>query len=160
MPRRQVLTDRQRSFLFDLPTDDAALLHHYTLADEDLEQIRRRRQSRNRLGFALQLCAFRHPGRLLSPGEVIPIEVAKFIAAQIGERADDLCCYAETDVTRRRHLVDLREIYGYKMFTGRGARDLKGFCRKVFAWQKSSLPWTQLCCEGRELPECRDACLC
>lgn len=127
MPRRQVLTDRQRSSLLDLPTDDAALLHHYTLADEDLEQIRRRRQSHNRLGFALQLCAFRHPGRLLSPGEVIPIEVARFIAAQLGERADDLCCYAETDVTRRRHLVDLREIYGYKMFTGRGARDLKAW---------------------------------
>ena len=125
MPRRQVLTDRQRSSLLDLPTDDAALLHHYTLADEDLEQIRRRRQSHNRLGFALQLCAFRYPGRLLSPGEVIPIEVARFIAAQLGERADDLCCYAETDVTRRRHLVDLRDIYGYKMFTGRGARDLK-----------------------------------
>ncbi len=127
MPRRQVLTDRQRSSLLDLPTDDAALLHNYTLADEDLEQIRRRRQSHNRLGFALQLCAFRYPGRLLSPGEVIPIEVAKFIAAQLGERADDLCCYAETDVTRRRHLVDLRDIYGYKMFTGRGARDLKAW---------------------------------
>lgn len=127
MPRRQVLTDRQRSSLLDLPTDDAALLHHYTLADEDLEQIRRRRQPHNRLGFALQLCAFRYPGRLLSPGEVIPIEVAKFIAAQLGERADDLCCYAETDVTRRRHLVELREIYGYKMFTGRGARDLKSW---------------------------------
>lgn len=125
MPRRQVLTDRQRSSLLDLPTDDAALLHHYTLADEDLEQIRRRRQSHNRLGFALQLCAFRYPGRLLSPGEVIPIEVAKFIAAQLGERADDLSCYAETDVTRRRHLAILRDIYGYRMFAGRGARDLK-----------------------------------
>ena len=125
MPRRQVLTDRQRSSLLDLPTDDTALLHHYTLADEDIEQVRRRRQSHNRLGFALQLCAFRYPGRLLSPGEVIPIEVAKFIAAQLGERADDLSCYAETNVTRRRHLVELREIYGYKMFTGRGARDLK-----------------------------------
>jgi len=138
MPRRQVLTDRQRSSLLDLPTDDAALLHHYTLADEDLEQIRRRRQSHNRLGFALQLCAFRHPGRLLSPGEVIPIEVARFIAAQLGERADDLCCYAETDVTRRRHLVELREIYGYKMFTGRGARDLKAWLEKAAETARSN----------------------
>ena len=138
MPRRQVLTDRQRSSLLDLPTDDAALLHHYTLADEDLEQIRRRRQSHNRLGFALQLCAFRHPGRLLSPGEVIPIEVARFIAAQLGERADDLCCYAETDVTRRRHLVELREIYGYKMFTGRGARDLKAWLERAAETARSN----------------------
>ena len=102
-----------------------------TLADDDLEQIRRRRQSHNRLGFALQLCAFRYPGRLLSPGEVIPINVAKFIAAQLGERADDLCSYAETDVTRRRHLVDLRAIYGYKMFTGRGSRDLKAWLERA-----------------------------
>ena len=131
MPRRQILTDRQRSSLFDLPTDSATLLHHYTLADDDLEQIRRRRQSHNRLGFALQLCAFRYPGRLLSPGEVIPINVAKFIAAQLGERADDLCSYAETDVTRRRHLVDLRAIYGYKMFTGRGSRDLKAWLERA-----------------------------
>ncbi|MFP1646717.1 Tn3 family transposase [Pontitalea aquivivens] len=138
MPRRQVLTDRQRSSLLDLPTDDAALLHHYTLADEDLEQIRRRRQSHNRLGFALQLCAFRHPGRLLSPGEVIPIEVARFIAAQLGERAADLCCYAETDVTRRRHLVELREIYGYKMFTGRGARDLKAWLERAAETARSN----------------------
>jgi len=138
MPRRQILTDRQRSSLFDLPTDSAALLHHYTLSDDDLEQIRRRRQSHNRLGFALQLCAFRYPGRLLSPGEVIPLNIAKFIAAQLGEKADDLCSYAETDVTRRRHLVDLRAIYGYKMFTGRGSRDLKAWLEDVAETARSN----------------------
>lgn len=138
MPRRQILTDRQRSSLFDLPTESAALLHHYTLSDDDLEQIRRRRQSHNRLGFALQLCAFRYPGRLLSPGEVIPLNIAKFIAAQLGENADDLCSYAETDVTRRRHLVDLRAIYGYKMFTGRGSRDLKAWLEDVAETARSN----------------------
>ena len=138
MPRRQILTDRQRSSLFDLPTERAALLHHYTLSDDDLEQIRRRRQSHNRLGFALQLCAFRYPGRLLSPGEVIPLNIAKFIAAQLGEKADDLCSYAETDVTRRRHLVDLRAIYGYKMFTGRGSRDLTAWLEDVAETARSN----------------------
>lgn len=127
MPRRSILTERQRSMLLDLPTDEASILHHYTLADDDIEHIRTRRHSRNRLGFALQLCAFRYPGRLLVPGEVIPLEVSRFIAAQLGEDPDDLSCYAETDVTRRRHLVDLRSIYGYRMFSGRGARDLKAW---------------------------------
>ena len=116
MPRRSVLTERQRSALFDLPTDQATILRHYTLADDDIEHIRTRRHSRNRMGFALQLCAFRYPGRLLSPGETIPLEVSQFIAAQLGEKPDALACYAETDVTRRRHLADLRELYGYKMF--------------------------------------------
>ena len=120
MPRRQVLTERSRAALFDLPTDEPSLLRHYTLADDDIEHIRARRLAHNQLGFALQLCAFRYPGRLLIAGEIIPLEVAEFVAAQIGVKGIDLAGYAETDVTRRRHLVDLRSIYGYKMFTGRG----------------------------------------
>ncbi|MEP4928362.1 MAG: Tn3 family transposase [Hyphomicrobiales bacterium] len=127
MPRRSVLTERQRSALFDLPTDQATILRHYTLTDDDIEHIRTRRHSHNRMGFALQLCAFLYPGRLLSPGETIPLEVSQFIAAQLGEQPDALACYAETDVTRRRHLADLRELYGYKMFSGRGTRDLKAW---------------------------------
>ena len=125
MPRRHILTDRQRANLFDLPDDDPSLLRHYTLADDDIEHIHTRRSPHNRLGFALQLCVFRYPGRLLTAGEVIPLKVAGFIAAQIGLRSHDLAGYAETEVTRRRHLIELRAIYGYKMFTGRGARDLK-----------------------------------
>ena len=112
MPRRSILTERQRSALFDLPTGEASILHHYTLAGDGIEHVRTRRHSRNRLGFALQLCAFRYPGRLLMPGEVIPLKVSRFIAAQLGEDPDDLSCYAETGVTRRRHLVDLRQVYG------------------------------------------------
>lgn len=40
MPRRSILTARQRAALFDLPTDDASMLRHYTLADDDLEIVR------------------------------------------------------------------------------------------------------------------------
>ena len=125
MPRRNILTDRQRAVLFDLPTDQAALLRHYTLADDDLEIIRARRRPHNRFGFALQLCALRYPGRLLAPGEAIPEEVTRFLAAQLGLRPDDLADYAAREETRREHLAALREVYGYKMFTGRGSRDLK-----------------------------------
>ena len=50
MPRRSILTARQRAALFDLPTDEATILYHYTLADDDLEFIRTRRHARNRLG--------------------------------------------------------------------------------------------------------------
>lgn len=45
MPRRHILTERQHAALFDLPTDDAALLRHYTLADDDIEHIRARRRA-------------------------------------------------------------------------------------------------------------------
>lgn len=125
MPRRKMLTDRQREALLDLPTEETAMLRHYTLADDDLEIIRARRRPHNRFGFALQLCALRYPGRLLAPGEVISAALSRFLAAQLGLKPDDLVEYATREETRREHLAALREFYGYKMFTGRGARDLK-----------------------------------
>lgn len=71
MLRRKMLTDRQRAALLDLPTEETAMLRHYTLADDGLEIIRSRRRPHNRFGFALQLCALRYPGCLLAQGEVI-----------------------------------------------------------------------------------------
>lgn len=127
MPRRHILTERQRKTLLDIPTDEASLLRHYTLADDDLEYIQTRRRAHNRFGFALQLCALRFPGRLLAPGEVIPQEIPQFLAAQLGLKPDDLMGYAAREETRHEHLSALREIYGYKMFSGRGARDLKAW---------------------------------
>ena len=47
MPRRSIWSARQRAALFDLPTDEAALLRHYTLSDDDIEQIRVRRGGHN-----------------------------------------------------------------------------------------------------------------
>ena len=49
MPRRSILTERQHSALFDLPTDEASMLLHYTLADDDLEHINARRRPENRI---------------------------------------------------------------------------------------------------------------
>ncbi len=125
MPRRTILTARQRAALFDLPTDEAKILRHYTLADEDFEMIDSRRRPHNRLGFALQLCALRYPGRLLAPGEIIPEQITQYLAAQLGLRPDDLIDYAVREETRHEHLAILRDIYGYRMFTGQGARGLK-----------------------------------
>ena len=127
MPRRSVLTERQRSALFDLPTDEASMLRHYTLADDDLEHINDRRRSENRIGFALQLCALRYPGRLLSSDEVIPEKVLRFLAAQLGLTGDDILPYAARRQTRQQHLHALRQIYGFKMFSGQGARCLKAW---------------------------------
>ena len=52
MAHRIVLTERQRADLFDLPTDEATLLRHYILADDDIEYILTRRRAHNRFGFA------------------------------------------------------------------------------------------------------------
>ncbi|WP_228710354.1 DUF4158 domain-containing protein [Klebsiella pneumoniae] len=98
MSRRHIFTERQRAALFDLPTDELSLLKFYTLGDDDLENIRQRRRPENRIGFALQLCALRYPGRALAPGEMIPREVLSFVGAQLGVPADALLTYA----TRRK----------------------------------------------------------
>ncbi len=125
MAHRTILTPKQRSTLFDLPVDEPELLKHYTLADEDLEHIRQRRRARNQFGFALQLCVLRFPGRSLSPGEVIPEEITSFLAAQLGLRGEDLGNYAIREETRHEHMAILRDTFGYRAFSGRGARDLK-----------------------------------
>jgi TnpA family transposase len=125
MPRRRILTERQRSALLDLPIDKSSLLKNYTLADEDIEHIHARRRPHNRFGFALQLCALRYPGRLLLSGEIIPEEVTRFLAAQLGLNVDDLLEYASREETRHEHLAALRQLYGYRAFTGQGARELK-----------------------------------
>tara|TARA_R110002073_G_C9481751_1_gene580102 strand:- start:23 stop:2911 length:2889 start_codon:yes stop_codon:yes gene_type:complete len=127
MAHRTILTDRQRSALFDLPTDDASMMRNYILADDDMEHINERRRPENRVGFALQLCALRYPGRLLSSDEVIPEKVLRFIAAQLGLTGDDILPYAARRQTRQQHLHALRQIYGYKMFSGQGARGLKAW---------------------------------
>ena len=127
MPRRSILTARQRATLFDLPTDEASLLQHYTLADDDIEHVRERRRPENQMGFALQLCALRHPGRLLKPGEVIPETVSHFIAAQLGLKPEDLLPYAAREETRHEHLAALRNLYGYGMFTGKRAGQMKSW---------------------------------
>ena len=127
MAHRTVLTARQRAALFDLPTDEASLLQHYTLADDDIEHIRTRRRPENQIGFALQLCAFRYPGRLLKHSEVIPEPLSYFLAAQLGLKSDDLLPYAVREKTRREHLGSLRKIYGYKMFTGKRVKQMRGW---------------------------------
>ncbi len=65
MPKRHILSARQRPLLLDLPTDEVSPLWHYMLADDDLIHIDRRRWPENRIGFALQFCALCYPRRML-----------------------------------------------------------------------------------------------
>src|SRR5688572_33334531 len=85
MPRRRALTGAQLAGLLALPAAEPDLIRHWTLDRADLAAIDRRRGAHNRLGYALQLCAFRYPGRLLRPGEAIPEAALRFVAGQRSE---------------------------------------------------------------------------
>ena len=124
MPRRCALTEAQLDALFALPTTEADLIRHWTLDGADLAAVDRRRGASNQLGYALQLCAFRYPGRLLRPGEAIPEPALRFVAEQIHVGADALAAYAARRQTRQEQLDDLREAFGFCMYAPGHGRDM------------------------------------
>jgi TnpA family transposase len=115
MPRRRVLTDAQVEALLALPTAEPDLIQHYSLSPREVAVIMKRRRPHNQLGFALQLCALRFPGRLLRPGEVVPIEVAAFVAEQLDLDPGSLADYATRAPTRYDQLDALRDLFGLEV---------------------------------------------
>jgi hypothetical protein len=124
MPRRHALTEAQLEILLALPAAEPDLIRHWTLSTADLAVIERRRGGHNQLGYALQLCAFRYPGRLLRQGEVIPEPGLHFIADQLHVGADVLAAYAARPQTRREQLDGLRGAFGFRMFAPGHGRDM------------------------------------
>ena len=86
--------------------------------------FRARRRPRNKLGFALQLCVLRPPGRLAAPGEFVSPAVVDFIERQLDLDGDELADYAVRSETRHEHLAELRRLYGFRSFSGGAAREL------------------------------------
>jgi TnpA family transposase len=117
MPRRRALTGAQLAGLLALPATEAELARHWVLGDADLAAVGRRRRDRNRLGFALQLCALRYPGRLLRPGEAVPEPALRFVADQVGTAPDAVSAYGTRIQTRSAHLDELRDTFGFADLT-------------------------------------------
>ncbi|PWE52367.1 hypothetical protein DEM27_31495 [Metarhizobium album] len=57
--------------LFDIPVDEDSFIRHYLLSSADRLEIELRRRNHNRLGFAIQLCLMRYPGRMLGAVSVV-----------------------------------------------------------------------------------------
>jgi TnpA family transposase len=125
MPRRRAVTREQLEVLLALPATETELIPHWTLGAADLAAIERRRGDPNQLGFALQLCAFRYPGRLLRPREAIPELALGFVAGQLGVAHDALATYAVRVQTRREQLGALRAEFGFRTFAPEHRRELR-----------------------------------
>ena len=123
--RRGLLTPAQRAALLALPTDPRAVAEHYTLTPADRELIDARRTAANRLGFALQLCLLRQPGRAWVLGEPLPPALLRFVADQLGVLPADLEDYATRVETRSDHLAELLGLLGLEPFAQRHYRPLR-----------------------------------
>jgi TnpA family transposase len=124
MPRRRVVAREQLEELLALPVAEPELIRYWTLSAADLAVIERRRRDPNQLGFAVQLCAFRYPGRLLRPREAIPEPALCFVASQLRVAPDVLADYAVRRQTRREQLSALRAAFGFRMFGPEHRREL------------------------------------
>ena len=108
MKKHEILSPQSRAALFDPPTDPTAIVRHYTFPPEDMALIRQRRRAANRLGFAVQLAYFRHPGRIMRVDEEPPEDMLIFIAGQIDAHPGDFHDYAGRAQTRREHIAELQ----------------------------------------------------
>jgi hypothetical protein len=116
MPPRTLLSCEQRTRLFSIPTDTAEMTRHYVFDADDLALVGARRRAGNRLGFAVQLCTLRHPGRVLDPSESPPEPMLVFVAEQIGVDPVLFGEYARRAETRREHLLELQRLLRLRSF--------------------------------------------
>jgi uncharacterized protein DUF4158 len=124
MPRKAVLITAQQAALIALPPTDFRL--HYTLSENDLVIIRRKRGPHNRLGFAVQLCYLRFPVRAMTFEAEPPAELLSHVAQQVGVTSNAWTEYAARDETRREHALELQGVFGYRPFTIAEYRKVRG----------------------------------
>ena len=103
MSGKTILTPAQRTALFDPPSDLATIERLYTLGSQELAEIFRRRRPANRIGFAVQLCYLREPGRALRVDETPPITMLALLAEQLACTVTDFSLYADRSPTLREH---------------------------------------------------------
>lgn len=118
MATRELLSPAQRLQFTEIPDSITTreIATYYTLAREDLQIVSERRRGHNRLGFAVQLCYLRFPGRAWSLGEIVPPAILNYIAEQLNLAPNILSDYSRREVTRHEHLVEIQAKFGFKIF--------------------------------------------
>ncbi len=117
MPARISMTGSPRDTLLALPDDEAMVLRHHSLDVNDLTAINSGRTPETRLGYALQLCCLRYPGRHLRRGELLPPVMLDHIAEQIGVDAEVIAGFARRTPTRYDQLLAIKARFGFADLT-------------------------------------------
>ena len=116
MAGKTILTPGQRAALFDPPTDPSIIERVYTLGSAELAEIFRRRRPANRIGFAVQLCYLRAPGRALRADEAPPLPMLALLAEQLTCTVKDFDLYADRSPTLREHRAQAEAWLGMRPF--------------------------------------------
>lgn len=113
MPARISMTDPQRDAQLALPDTEAMVIRHHSLDADDLAAVNSARTPETRLGYALQLCCLRYPGRHLRRGELLPAIMLDHIAEQIGVDAEVITGFARRTPTRYDQLLAIKARFGF-----------------------------------------------
>lgn len=127
MPARISMTGPQRDAILALPDDEAMIVRHYSLNANDLAAINGARSPETRLGYALQLCCLRYPGRHLRRGELLPAVMLDHIAEQIGVDAEVIADFARRTPTRYDQLLAIKAHFGFTDLTKPMRATLRGW---------------------------------
>ena len=107
MGRRDLLSADERAKLFGIPVERDAMARCYGFGPGDLALIERRREDRNRLGFAVQLALMRHPGltlsQVLAGSDVDVMPLVDFVAELLKLPASGFGDYAAREQTMTDH---------------------------------------------------------
>ena len=114
MPARIPMTEKQRVALLSLPAIEDEVVRYHSLDENDLVAIREARTPETRLGYALQLCCLRYPGRHLQKSELLPALMLDHIADQIDVEADVIALFARRFQTRYEQLASIKRRFGFR----------------------------------------------
>ncbi|MCH4905755.1 Tn3 family transposase [Cylindrospermopsis raciborskii CHAB3438] len=107
------MTVKQREALLALPTTEEEVVIYHSLDENERAAIARLRSPANQLGYALQLCCLRFPGRYLRRGELLPAIMLDHVAEQIDIDADVIADFAKRGPTRYEQLASIKRNHGF-----------------------------------------------
>ena len=144
-----LLTPQERERLTGVPSNltEREIARHYTLSPQDLQAALRHRRPHNRLGFAVQLCMLRFPGRALTDLPDVPAPILVYIAEQVDVAPQAFLEYGRRENTLYEHLQELRDLFGFRNC---GWREFLGLARVLLPLaleSDQSLPLVEMAME-------------
>ena len=151
MARRRLLSEAAWAARLACAIDEREIVRHYTLNDEDLDVIARKRLDTNRLGFAVALCLMRYPGRALERGETASEPMLGYVARQLGVAGAIFDNGAGRDKERRKHLAEIMRRFGYRPFDRGALKQLIGWLTPVAQMNRKAEPLIDMVIEELRL---------